>query len=64
MQRFLWFGKGACLAALQRCQAAIVCYQRALTLDPYFAEAWYHKAQAEKQAGCPQAAGLVRMIGV
>jgi tetratricopeptide (TPR) repeat protein len=38
-----WFNKGVSLDALGRSEEALVCYDRALAINPQYAQAWYNK---------------------
>jgi tetratricopeptide (TPR) repeat protein len=38
-----WFSKGFCLENLDRHHEAIVCYDKALQIDPRFEGAWFAK---------------------
>lgn len=41
-----WYDKACILANMQRFEEALACYDRALTLDPSYAEAWHNRGCA------------------
>ena len=51
-----WVNKGVSLHNLGRREEAIRCYDRALEIDPRFANAWNNKALAEEKSGKTKAA--------
>src|SRR5664280_2033811 len=49
-----WFTKGDALSALERKEEAVVCYGRALEIEPRDARAWYNKGHALSVLGRKQ----------
>ena len=46
-----WFSKGFALYELGRYEEAIECYDKAIELDPDYADAWKHKGDALYELG-------------
>lgn len=46
-----WNQKGVALEGLNRTNDALVCYEKAIQVDPYNSEAWFNRGAALRSAG-------------
>ena len=42
----LWYKKGVALTMLRRFEESLVCYDRAIQLDPAYTDAWFNKGSS------------------